>query len=144
MDKENKMLLGKAFYILRNIESAKFTETEKVEALRRAMDAVTINAITKEDLRRVIKYLLRYTIVRNLKKETREEYVRNCGTVNMARLFYECAVYETLRGRIKKARDKDGHLSCEAGLIEVVKWLQEKYWDADTVTECDQVIHYRG
>lgn len=144
MDQENKMLLGKAFAIVKNIESAKYTEKEKVEALRRAMDAVTINGITKEDLRRVIKYLLRYIIVRDLKKETREEYVRNCGTINMAYMFYECAVYETLRGRIKKARDKGGHLSGAAGLNEVVKWLQEKYRDADTATECDQVIHYRG
>lgn len=124
MDKENKMLLGKAFYILRNIESAKFTETEKVEALRRAMDAVTINAITKEDLRRVIKYLLRHTI-------TREEYLRRCSTNAIAYMFCSFVFKkgELVERLQNSVWDENTGFSASDTLNEIKEWLQEPYWD---------------
>ena len=48
---------GRAWAIFKKIDSDEYTDEEKGFAIRMVMDMETINSITKEDMRKVTKWL---------------------------------------------------------------------------------------
>lgn len=51
------MNIGKAFAVFMQIDSKKFTEDEKYEAIQQVLDATTINSITKKQVLNVVSWL---------------------------------------------------------------------------------------
>lgn len=83
------MKTGKACAIFYDIESDKYTNLEKGEAIQEVLDMPTHNGITKSTMLKVIKYLfdMVFEEVSADKKQTNADRIRNMTDEELAKII---------------------------------------------------------
>ncbi len=107
------MNIGKACAIFEQIEADKYTEQDKLQAIKHVLEMPTYNGITKDEILSAFRWLFNQVTVEDSEKQTNFERIQNMSLEELSEFLVTVETHGY-------------HDHSVSGTLDMLEWLQSE------------------